>query len=147
MGRITGQRGDVVVRQSDMVPDLPTDSQDKAQEIIASELVNLASKTVDLSRPFDEYQYAGGAVSTLEVLPEYEVNEIVQAIFIAAPASATVALQLGNWTANLVMPASAFILIAPVAFRLSRHDRRIITLGSSGICSLRLTGHADMSGW
>ncbi len=147
MGRITGQRGDVVVRQPDMVPDPTGDSQDKAQEIIANELVNLASKVVDLSRPFDEYQYAGGAVTTLEVLPEYEVDEIVEAIFIAAPASATVALQLGNWTANLVMPDSAYILIAPIAFRLSRHDRRVITLGSGGICSLRLTGHADMSGW
>lgn len=83
MGRITGIRGDTVVREPDMVDSHPGTSEEHAQEILANELINLAAKTFDTSRPVDEYQSVSSA-TTLEVLPEYEMDELIEAIVIVA---------------------------------------------------------------
>jgi hypothetical protein len=84
MGRITGTRGDVVVREPSIVSDQSGDSSDVAQALIANELVNLTAKTVDLSRPVDEYRSVTGNVTTLEILPDYEMDELIEAIIIIA---------------------------------------------------------------
>src|SRR5271166_3431456 len=89
MGRITGVRGDTVVRQSDtnVVGDQSQSSADAANEILVNELVNLSSKTFDSSRPVDEYQSATSAL-TLEVIPEYEMDELIESIVIVASSTA-----------------------------------------------------------
>lgn len=83
MGRITGIRGDTVVREPDMVDSHPGTSEEHAQEILVNELINLAAKTFDTSRPVDEYQSVSSAL-TLEVLPEYEMDELIEAVVIVA---------------------------------------------------------------
>lgn len=83
MGRITGVRGDTVIREPDMVDSHPGTSEEHAQEILANELINLAAKTFDTSRPVDEYQSVSSA-TTLEVLPEYEMDELIESIVVVA---------------------------------------------------------------
>lgn len=81
MGRITGTRGDTVIREPDMVPDKPYDPQD----VIADEVRNLVAKTIDLSRPVDEYQNTQGNITTIETLPDYELDELIESIVVVAP--------------------------------------------------------------
>jgi hypothetical protein len=83
VGRITNADEDTVIRQPAVVGNQRTTSQDHAQEILANELVNLAAKVFDASRPVDEYQSVSSAL-TLEVLPEYEMDELIEAIVIVA---------------------------------------------------------------
>jgi hypothetical protein len=84
MGRITSTRGDQVIRQPDVVGEHAETSQEHANELIVNELINLAAKTVDLSRPVDEYRSVSGNVLSLEVLPDYELDELIETIIITA---------------------------------------------------------------
>jgi hypothetical protein len=152
MGRITGTRGDTVIRQPDIVGDQSQDSSDTANELMATQLVNLAAKTIDLSRPVDEYQSAAAAL-TLEVIPEYEMDELIECIVIVStrsdfktPTLNTITLQLGNRTWTFSASENGLMVINGMNMRLSRHDRRILTQTVSGALSLELTGHADMRG-
>jgi hypothetical protein len=95
MGRITGVRGDTVVREPSVVGDQNGTSAEHAQEILANELVNLAAKTFDTSRPVDEYQSVTSAL-TLEVLPEYEMDELIEAIVVVANPFTTSAANPGS---------------------------------------------------
>jgi hypothetical protein len=94
VGRISTATDDTVVRQPAVVGNQPTTSQDHAQELLQNELVNLAAKVFDESRPVDEYQSVSSAL-TLEVLPEYEMDELIEAIliignaFVAGPVPST----------------------------------------------------------
>jgi hypothetical protein len=158
MGRITGVRGDTVVRQSDtdVVGDQSQSSADAANEILVNELVNLASKTFDTSRPVDEYNSVTSA-TTLEVLPEYEMDELIECIIINAygwQGSATtgtanvVTLQLGRrlWYINMSYSTGGMVVLNGMNLRLDRSERRIITQTVAGPLSLELMGHADMQG-
>ena len=89
MGRITGVRGDTVVRTPPLTEDETGSSTDRAQEMMANELVNLTSKTIDLSRPVHEYQNTPSGATQLEVIPEYSMNEIIESIIITAPETTT----------------------------------------------------------
>lgn len=82
MGRITGTRGDTVVRE----PDVVGEQQGDPNDLLISQLGNLAAKTFDSSRPVDEYQTTQGNLTTLEVLPEYEMDEFIEDLVVVAPA-------------------------------------------------------------
>ena len=82
MGRITGTRGDTVVRE----PDVVGEQQGDPNDLLINQLGNLAAKTFDTSRPVDEYQTTQGNITTIEVLPEYEMDEFIEAIIVVAPA-------------------------------------------------------------
>jgi hypothetical protein len=152
MGRITGVRGDTVVREPDLVGDQAQSSADTANELLVNELVNLSSKTFDESRPVDEYQSLAAATA-VEVLPEYEMDELIECIIIVStrsdfktPTLNTLTLQLGNRTWTFTASEDGLVLINGMRMRLSRHDRRYLTQSVSGPLSLELTGHADMRG-
>jgi len=88
MGRITGVRGDTVIRQPSFVSGTddppPEEFEQVAQWRIVREIQALADKTFDESRQVDEYRYITGNITTLEILPDYEVDELIEAIVIVA---------------------------------------------------------------
>jgi hypothetical protein len=143
--RITGTRGDQVIREPDFVPEPTTNAAEVAQQKIIAELSNLATQLFDTSRPVDEYQSLAYTTS-VEVLPEFELDELIETIIIVATAAATITIQLGNRNWAAVIPAQGFIEFDHMKLRLSRHDRRIFTLGSAGPLSVELMGHADTRG-
>ena len=83
MGRITGVRGDQVIREPDFVPDPSGSASDIAEQKMLSYLSDIATRTFDESRPVDEYQSVSNAL-TMEVLPEFEMDELIETITIAA---------------------------------------------------------------
>lgn len=118
---------------------------------IGAELHDLSVQLFDHSHPFDESQY--GFASSVECLPEYESNEMVQSILIVAPplnagasAANTVTLQLGGRIMPLTMPATGYIHLDGVGMRLDRNDRRILTSVNPGYLLLELSGYADVRG-
>jgi len=113
------------------------------------QLEKLAIMSVDHSKPVDEYQVQSVTVESnpfIEVLPQYETPELIEAILVTGPAAATFSLQLGDRNWSLVMPASQFIYLSPLVLCLSRTDRRILTASGTGEWSLELMGHADTRG-
>jgi hypothetical protein len=143
--RITGVRGDQVIREPDFVPEPTTDATQVAQQRIISELHNIAAQLFDTSRPVDEYQ-SFAYTTTVEVLPEFELNELIETIIIVATPAATVAIQLGNRFWNVVIPAQGYVEFNHMKLRLDRSDRRVFTLGAAGPISVELMGHADTRG-
>ena len=136
MGRITGVRGDVVVRETPFVVDddgpISPEFIRTAVARIYGELDNIARMTFDESRRVDEYQTVLGNITQLEVLPDYEMGEIIHTIVIGAPPFSVCQLQLGNRYLQITMDATGLRVLAPVGFQLDRHDRRILSLiGSS----------------
>jgi hypothetical protein len=145
MGRMTSVQGDRVVRAPIFVADEqdPQSSSDVHEVRMADLLADIADKTYDDTRRVDEYQ-DGGSVTTLEVLPIFELPEVIESIIITAPAGA-VTLQLGNRSWALTIPAAGILVISPIAIRLNRHDRRVLTSASAVAMSLELMGYADVS--
>jgi hypothetical protein len=136
MGRITGVRGDVVVRETPFVVDdegpLTPEFIRHAIRRIYGELDNIARMTFDESRRVDEYQTILGNVTSLEVLPDYEMSEVIVSIVIGAPPFSVCQLQLGNRYLQITIDQTGLRVITPVAYQLDRRDRRILTLvGSS----------------
>lgn len=76
-------RGDQVVREPDIVASPSGDFEEVQSGRIAAELQNVANQLFDTSRPVDEYQSTSSALS-LEVLPEYEIDELIDTIVISA---------------------------------------------------------------
>jgi hypothetical protein len=153
LARITTVRGDQVVREPDFVPGAdrppPEGFQDVAQGLILKELRNVASQLFDTSRPVDEYQSFTAVPTghlTVEVQPEYEVDELIETIIIVATPAATVAIQLGNRFWSIVIPATGVVTFENMKMRLGRSDRRLFTLGAAGALSVELMGHADTMG-
>lgn len=83
MGRITGARGDQVIREPDFVAESDASNTEIAQAKMLSYLGDLATRTFDESRPVDEYQSATSTTS-LEVLPEFELDELIESIVVVA---------------------------------------------------------------
>ncbi|MFZ0227396.1 MAG: hypothetical protein WAL41_10725 [Mycobacterium sp.] len=143
MGRITGTRGDVVIREPDVVGE---GNDDVPNSILANQLNNLAAKTVDKSRPVDEYQSKVPGGSTLEILPEYELDEIIDSIVLIGTPTDTVAMQIGNFFATITLPTSGVVSLQGLGWRIQRNDRRLFT-PTSDTLAVRMSGHADMQGF
>lgn len=151
MGRITGVRGDVVVRETPFVVDddgpISPEFIRAATARIYGELDNIARMTFDSSRRVDEYQTVLGNITQLEVLPDYEMSEIIYAIIIGAPPFSVCQLQLGNRYLQITLDATGLRIISNVGFQLDRHDRRVLTIiGSSLVSSLVASGAATNPG-
>jgi hypothetical protein len=114
MGRIVGVRGDTVIREPDVVGDHSGNSEDHAQEILKNELINLAAKTFDASRPVNEYQSVSSATS-LEVLPEYEMDELIEAIVVVANPYQTTIATSGTTTGTTGTNPAALSIITSQA--------------------------------
>jgi hypothetical protein len=147
MGRITGVRGDRPIFGPTFVADeqQPPDQEfvDNANLRMLDLLADVADKTYDDTRRVDEYQ-DGGSVTIIEVLPVFELPEVITSIIIIAPAGA-VTLQLGNRIWALTVQAQGYLVMANIGIRLNRHDRRILTCASAQAMSLELMGYADVS--
>jgi hypothetical protein len=145
--------GDPSVGQVTEVKDISADPSKAfllaANAKIGAELHDLATQLFDHSHPVDELQSteSGGSALSIECLPEYEVNEMINSIIVCAPPAAAVTLQLGYRYMSLVMPATGVIYLGgPLGLRLDRNDRRILTSGTAGPLLLELTGYADVRG-
>lgn len=120
---------------------------------LRNQVEKIARMVVDQSKRVDEYQVqtltieADATVTNpLEVLPVFEVGEIIESIIVTGPAGAFT-LQLGDRVWNLVMPASQFFFIgAPMGMMLSRNDRRLLSSSVAGEWTLELMGRADTRG-
>jgi hypothetical protein len=138
VGRITSVgRGDQVISVPPVIGDdlanlAPAEFAIQANARIFNELHNIATQLFDNSRPVYEYRFVPGGLLTgpnvVEVLPEFEMPEIIEALIIAAPPYATLTIQLGERIIPMTMNASGVQLVSPQAIRLDRHDRRILTL-------------------
>lgn len=113
-----------------------------------NELSGLARMIEDRARPVDEYQpqeLVGETESVLTVSPQWETNERITSILITGPPG-SVTIQLGDRIWPLAIPASGFLLIAPVSIFLGRDDTRTLTAATPGQYSLELSGYADTRG-
>jgi hypothetical protein len=126
VGRISTATDDTVVRQPAVVGNQPTTSQDHAQEILQNELVNLAAKVFDSSRPVDEYQSVTGATQ-LEVLPEYEMDELIESITIVANPT-----QAGPANPVPTTPNSGSVLASGVAQQNTNTYPVSVVIGANG---------------
>ena len=112
-------------------------------------LARIARKISDVTRPVDEYSIVGvsaasAAVSTVEVLPQYDgINELIESILVTGPVSTAFTLQLGDRELSLTTDTRGYAILAPVGMMLSRNDRRVLTSATSGAWTLELMGHAD----
>jgi hypothetical protein len=100
----------------------------------------------DKSKPVDEYRVqtlVPDAESTMTILPAYEIPEVIQSVIISGPPAAVVTLQLGDRIFPIVIPATGFAVMGPVAFRLGRNDTRTLTAVVAGDYNVELMGYAD----
>ena len=112
---------------------------------LRNQMANLAKMAEDNSRPVDEYNkqtLAPESETILTIQPDWEVTEVIKSVMITGPTGAVV-VQLGDRTWNITIPASGFVVIAPVAFFLSRSDVRQLTASTAGEYTLELMGHCD----
>jgi hypothetical protein len=88
MGRITSVRGDFPIRQPVTVPDADIPPSEDFQEVqnirMLDELRNIANQLYDTSRSVDEYRYITGNITSLEILPDYELGEFIESMIIVA---------------------------------------------------------------
>lgn len=136
-------------------PIVTPDIETQPLKYIALALVHLRNSFAKLprmiednSRPVDEYQTQSLAPESevnLNVLPQWEDSEIIRSIIITGPAGA-MNLQLGDRNWNLVIPATGFIVMAPLWLLLDREDNRILSSATPGQYTLELMGHADTRG-
>lgn len=161
MGRITGVRGDVVVRTPDVVGDKSQSSEDAANELLVNELVNLASKTFDTSRPVDEGNSVTSA-TTLEVLPEYEMDELIESIVIVAnptttspapvapavPATTVAAQNVNSYPVTVVITAAGATITGVVVNALTVGAAAgTYTVPAYGFISIAFTGGPPTWAW
>jgi hypothetical protein len=112
------------------------------------QIASLAKMAQDNSRPVDEYTpqtLSTEAESLIYVQPDWDMDELIESVVIVGPPG-NVQLQLGDRTWPLTIPATGFIVIAPIAMRLSRSDNRFLTASAAGNYTVELMGHADNRG-
>lgn len=117
---------------------------------LAKNAGRLEKKIADTSRLVDEYvpnpgQYAILQGTSLEVFSQFDqIPERITSILITGPAG-DVTVQLGDRVWNFTIPASKYLVIAPVSILLTRQDRRLLTPTSvaSGNYTMELMGYAD----
>jgi hypothetical protein len=141
-------RQEPVVKVSDIQATVAEKYQLVALERIRSVLGGLARQLEDTTRPVDEYQVNAvyselESLSTLEVLPQFEISERIESIVATGPPATTFNLQLGDRYWDLVTDASGKVVIAPISMLLNRNDRRILTSTTAGDWTLELMGNAD----
>lgn len=134
-----------------IVPDAPAPINPeylaRALSQLAQNVEDLASIIKSRNNAVDEYRpqsLGGETVLSYTWQPEYEGTEVIESIVITGPPAGTCELSLGarNW--NLVMPASGFLLIAPVKVRLERSAGRYLTAGAAGDWAVELMGYVDV---
>ncbi len=131
------------------------DIEDKPLKFIALALSALqrqfrrvATSIEDRSMAVDEYQSqtpTGPVTNTLTIQPQYETNERITSILVVGPAGACT-VTLGDRVMPLTIPASGFLLIAPVSMFIGRDDLRQLTTSAPGQINLILGGYADTRG-
>jgi hypothetical protein len=138
-------------RQLDKPAGIP-DIETEPLRYIALALIHLRDQIAeqakllqDQGRPVDEYRpqtLAGDSETAITLQPQWESIERIEQILITGPAG-QVTLQLGDRVWSLTIPATGFILIAPVAIFLGRDDVRQLTAQAAGDYTLELMGFAD----
>jgi hypothetical protein len=156
LGSGTRTIGSIPVRQVAppvKTPDAEIDTPSKytliALNRIHEDLAGLGRQLENQTLPVDEYQvnsiYNQTTLTTsVEVLPQFEISEKIQSIFITGPVSTACVLTLGDRSLNMATDATGTITIAPVAFLLDRSERRILTSVTPGNWTLELMGYADV---
>jgi hypothetical protein len=115
---------------------------------LRNQIAALANMAEDRGRPIDEYQpqeILGELESTITVQPQWETSERITSVLITGPPG-NVTVQLGDRIWPLTIPASGFLLIAPISIFLGRSDSRILTAATPGQYSLELSGYCDTRG-
>lgn len=131
------------------------DIEEKPLKFIALALTALqrqfrraATALEDRSQAVDEYQSqtpTGPVTNSITLQPQYESNERITSILVIGPAG-TCTVTLGDRVMPLTIPASGFLLIAPVSMFLGRDDLRQLTTATAGQINLILGGYADTRG-
>lgn len=154
LGHGTKIVGSIPIRNEPKVgtPDLEIDAASRYQLIalarVEKHLGGIARQLEDRTKPVDEYQVnaiysATELIASVEVLPQFEISEQIQSVLITGPVNTGCTLQLGDRSMSLATDATGKIVIAPVAFLLTRNDRRILTSQTPGSWTLELMGYAD----
>jgi hypothetical protein len=108
----------------------------------------IARKISDRTKPVDEYEVnavysAAESLTTVEVLPQFEISELITSVLVTGPPSTAFTLMLGDRQFGLLTDASGKLTLAPVGFLLDRSMRRVLTSATAGNWTLELMGHAD----
>lgn len=137
------------------VPIEPEDIERQPMKFIALALMQLhrqfrrmAISIEDRSQAVDEYQSqtpTGPVTNLLQLQPQYESNERITSILVVGPAGAAT-VTLGDRVLPLTIPASGFLILAPVSFFLGRDDLRQLSTATAGQINLILGGYADTRG-
>lgn len=133
-----------------IVPDresTPTEEYIKENvEILKDAMRQITVFLDNATRLIDEHQ-GGQSFSELstsiDVLPDFETGELIESIIIVAPPAAAVNVTLGSRHWALVIPATGFLVIAPVAIRLDQRDQRNLSCNTPGLLFMELMGHRD----
>jgi len=112
------------------------------------EIRAVANLLASAARRVDMYRVqtlAADSESNVTLLAQYDMRELITSILITGPAAATFTIKLGSrvWS-TLVMPATGFMVIAPVAIQLDTSSDRQLIAGSAGDWSMELMGTADV---
>lgn len=115
---------------------------------LRNEISKLPAMIEDHSRPVDEYrpqELVPDSELTMTLQPQWETEERITSIIVTGPAG-SIALQLGDRTWNLTIPATGILVIGPISLFLSRSDARILTAQTPGQYTLELMGYCDTRG-